>query len=156
MPRKSFTVGTAEAHDIPEEDQIWFDLQGFDRNGQPIPIQEFRCLDEFDGAGMTDTLRELMGDEARASIEIPEFIEKVLYDEADVKRFRSITRSRSVHVKLRTLTDIMNYLMETYTGRPITKPSGSGSGQSNMAPTSMASQHYTEGQTPVRSVPGAS
>lgn len=155
MPRQTFTVGSPEPIDIPEDQQIWFDLEGYDRKGNPIEVQSFRCLDEFDGAGLTDTLRELMTDEARASIEVPAFIEKVLYDDDQAKRFRELTRSRTVHVKLKTLTSIMNWLMETYTGRPITRPSGSGSGQSQTTPTSMVSSHSTADLTPVRSVPGA-
>lgn len=146
MAKRTFSVAAAGGEEVE------FDLQGTDPDGNPIDPIGFRCYRQIQGALLLDVLAALDSEETKAAGEIVDFIGKCMPPE-ERERFNEVIRSDKVLVDIQLLAEIMAWLAEQYTERPTVRPSSFASGQSPTGITSTAASNSPELQTPMNSQP---
>ncbi len=148
MTKKVFYVGNPNQG--PRE-PVEFELQGRNLKGEIIEPVSFRCLEEVQGTVLTDMIKGLQAGEVFAAIEVTEFIRHCL-PEDELKRFNALTGGKETVVQLNVLGDVMMYLVQEYSNRPIEAPSHSPNGPSPTRPISTDASSYSA-PTPTPSPP---
>lgn len=84
--------------------------------------EEFTCVAEIQGKVLLDMVsRSQSEDPAVAAAVVTDFFNKVLTDES-LERFDALTVDKERIVTMETLSDIVAWLIEEYTGRPNQQP----------------------------------
>lgn len=100
--------------------------------------EQFQCIPAMQGTEMIQVITEAVSEDAATNTRaILDFFGRVLRPE-DRERFNALTTSEDRIVPMDTLTDIMSWLSEVYTGRPTEPQSSSPSGPVTTGPTPVA------------------
>jgi hypothetical protein len=91
--------------------------------------EEFECVPALQGKTFLDLITKSASEDAAiASSVTMEFLESVLLDES-LERFNSLIANKEKIVSLETLTEIVGWLIEEYTERPLAQREGSQTGE---------------------------
>jgi hypothetical protein len=135
VPKKTFTVGGSRAEPIS------FDLVGTDTQGNPIQPIEFRCKSELQGMVLTELFQLAQDDQTAAGLALMSTMIKQALVPEQVQLFDEIIHSDEIVVRIETLTEIGQFLLESYmgtTGNPTSAQSPSTPGSVQTSPTSVA------------------
>lgn len=116
MPRfKDFGAGAA----LQPVESLSFKLHG----------EEFHCLPRLQGKIFLEFIEKSASeDNAETAKVVSSFFSKVLTDESNV-RFDALLLDKDKIVTVETLSEIISWLMEEYSGRPESEPEVSSTGQ---------------------------
>jgi hypothetical protein len=97
--------------------------------------QQFRCAPAMQGRVLIEFIaRSASGDPAAGAQAVLDFFDTAVIA-ADRERFKEMLEGEEYIVPMSTLTDIMDWMVEEYTGRPTEPPSPSQPGESTTGPT---------------------
>jgi hypothetical protein len=102
--------------------------------------QSFRCRPAIQGRMLIDLVSQADQENmAKAALAILAFMDRVLVEESRV-RFKEMTDSDDYIVDMQTLSDVMEWLIEQYAGRPTEGSSDSSAGSETTGPQPMEGQ----------------
>jgi hypothetical protein len=91
--------------------------------------QTFNCIPEVQGKLMLDLSGDLASEDPGATARlIDKFFGQILTDES-WERFSALLTDKTKIVSVETITEVISWLIEEYTGRPNQQPEGSLTGQ---------------------------
>lgn len=91
--------------------------------------EEFHCVPRMQGKVMLSIVESASSDDPAASARtISTFFKKVLTDES-FARFDALLEDKDRVVSVETLSEIVGWVLETYSNRPEAQPEGSSTGQ---------------------------
>jgi hypothetical protein len=91
--------------------------------------EEFHCVPRMQGKVMLSIVEDASSDDPAASARtIGTFFKKVLKDES-FARFDALLEDKDRVVSVETLSEIVAWLLESYSNRPEAQPEGSSTGQ---------------------------
>ena len=97
--------------------------------------QQFRCQPALQGRVLIEFIaKSASGDPAAGAQAVLDFFDTAVIP-ADRERFKTMLESEEYIVPMDTLTQIMDWMVEEYTGRPTEQPSPSESGQPTTGPS---------------------
>jgi hypothetical protein len=114
-------------------EEITFDFDG----------QIFRCVPVLDVDTMTTVAAAIYSNDVGAAmIQIMPFFNSCLVEDdatetqgSSLERFQEVLHRKTNRLDLETLTEIMQWLTEQYTGRPTQRPADSSAGPSSTGPS---------------------
>jgi hypothetical protein len=90
--------------------------------------EEFKCLPELQGKTFLDMVSNSASEDPAVSSAVTMgFFEAVLFEES-LERFNALISDKEKIVSLETLTDIVGWLIEEYTERPLAQQEDSSTG----------------------------
>ena len=118
---------------LNSDEPLTFDL--YDTTYRCKPAMQGRLLIEF-------IARSSANDPAAGAQAVLDFFDSAII-ESDLQHFKDVLSSEDKIVPMDTLTEIMDWMIEEYTGRPTQQPSDSESGLPTTGPTSEDAPSFT-------------
>lgn len=102
------------------------------KNSEPIVFklhgEEFKCLPELQGKTFLDMVTSSASEDPAVSSAVTmNFFQSVLFEES-LERFNALISDKEKIVSLDTLTEIVSWLIEEYTERPLVQQEDSSTG----------------------------
>lgn len=108
---KDFGTGTGVNNDEP----LIFKLHG----------EEFKCYSQLQGKTMLNLIEESESGDTAAGIKLMSTFFKVALEPESYERFDALTTDPNKIVTMETLSEIIAWLMGSYSGRPESQPEAS-------------------------------
>lgn len=111
MPKRTFALPDIDDDADPVVFELSYTVTG-PRGGKTRRTEEFRCLPDLPAQATRFLIIE---SSALAAIG---FIERCIATDSDALRFLELTTDRAVMIRREELAEVLEWLTETYSGRP--------------------------------------
>jgi hypothetical protein len=129
MPKRSFDIPA------PAGEPVEFEISYVRKDRKGRETKETAIFECYPAEFMPASALRYLTDKDNTLAAIG-FIDRCIASEADSERFLVLVYDRSVVIRGEELGQILEWLAETYTGRPTEAPTPSGSGQTPIGDTS--------------------